>query len=493
MGIEISELQKQEIKSEITKEEISKNLKSFRQQKSPGPDGIPIDFYIMFWPKLQDYPEILMKCIVNTRNLHKSARRGIISLIPKKGCDLLYVKNWRLIILLNADYKLFSKILVTRLQNILDTIIHNDQMGFMPGRNISHNLWKTLDTITYIQKRKIDAILILLDFEKAFDRLEYKSLYGALRAFGIPQEYIDNIEILFTDFKLATVNGGFFSDWFSPSREVFQGNCISPYTLTTVIKILAIRLRQNDNIKGIEINGLINLLTQFADNMQMFMKFLQKSLQATIDELTIFEGISGMKVNYDKTAIYHIGSLTNSNAKLYVSREFQWMTEPLVILGLEVSNAENQMCDNNYSELIKKAENVLHCWQVCSLSICGKIQVLNSLVASLFVYRLSVLPCFTQNMLNRLDKMFNSFIWDDKRPKVKLETLAAPKDNSGLGLMNMKVKDQSLKLQWVKGIMSDPVMKMLAYELMGSKIGYLLWKCQFVKADIGYILPQTSS
>ena len=119
--------------------------------------------------------------------------------------------------------------------------------------------------------------------------------------------------------------------------------------------------------------------------------------------------------------------------------------------------------------------------------------MLNSLVASLFVYRLSVLPCFTQNMLNRLDKMFNSFIWDDKRPKVKLETLAAPKDNSGLGLMNMKVKDQSLKLQWVKGIMSDPVMKMLAYELMGSKIGYLLWKCQFVKADIGYILPQTSS
>ena len=362
LGIEISELQKQEIKSEITKEEISKNLKSFRQQKSPGPDGIPVDFYIMFWPKLQDYPEILMKCIVNTRNLHKSARRGIISLIPKKGCDLLYIKNWRPIILLNADYKLFSKILVTRLRNILDTIIHKDQMGFMPGRNISHNLWKTLDTITYIQKRKIDAILILLDFEKAFDRLEYKSLYGTLRAFGIQQEYIDNIEILFTDFKLATVNGGFFSDWFSPSRGVFQGNCISPYTLITVIEILAIRLRQNDNIKGIEINGLINLLTQFADNMQMFMKFLQKSLQATIDELTIFEGISGMKVNYDKTAIYHIGSLTNSNAKLYVSREFQWMTEPLVILGLEVSNAENQMYDNNYSELIKKAENVLHCW-----------------------------------------------------------------------------------------------------------------------------------
>ena len=434
-----------------------------------------------------------MKSIVNTRNLHESARKGIISLIPKKGCDLLYVKNWRPIILLKADYKLFSKILATRLQNILDTIIHKDQMGFMPGRNISYNLQKTLDTITYVQKRKIDVILISLDFEKAFNRLEYKSLYGALKAFGIPQEYIDNIELLFTDFKLATVNGGFFSDWFSPSRGVFQGNCISPYAFVTVIEILSIRLRQNVNIKGIEINGLINMLTQFADDMQMFMKFSKESLQATIDELTRFEDISGMKVHYDKTAIYRIGSLANSNAKLYISREFQWTSKPLVILGLEISNDESQMYDNNYTELFKKVENVLHCWQMRSLSICGKIQVLNSLVASLFVYKLSVFPCFGQSMVKRLDKLFNSFIWDNKRPKVKLETLAAPRDNRRLGLVNMKVKDQSLKLQWIKGIMSDPVSKMLAYELMGNKIGDLLWKCQFAKDDIRYILPQLSS
>ena len=96
-----------------------------------------------------------------------------------KNRNLLLVKNWRPIILLNADYKLYSKIIATRLKNVLPTLIHTDQSGFMAGRNITQNIRKTSDTIQIARQQKIDELLISIDFEKAFDQIKYSSLYKA--------------------------------------------------------------------------------------------------------------------------------------------------------------------------------------------------------------------------------------------------------------------------------------------------------------------------
>ena len=490
---QISEEQKANMKCSITLDEIAENLKATKLKKTPGPDGIPVDFYIMFWPQLKGQMYKLIKYISENKRLHESARKGIISLIPKKGSDMLWVKNWRPIILLNADYKLYSKIIATRLKNILETIIHPDQAGFMAGRNIGQNLRRIYDTISYTKKNSIDAILISLDFEKAFDRLEYNSLYGALGAFGVPQEFIDLVKPLFTDFKLATVNGGFFSEWFTPTRGVFQGNCISPYAFITVIELLAIELRASDKIEGIDINEIRNLLSQFADDMQMFMKYSKTSLQETINILSNFEQISGMKVNYDKTAIYRIGSLAKSQAKLYVTREFQWTTDPLNILGLTVSNDIVEDSEENIQQALTKTKNVLKMWQTRNISLIGKIQIINSLVASLFVYKLTVLLDLTAEHFTMLDNLFNDFIWNGGKPKIKLNTLSAPRQSGGLNLANMRVRNKSLKAQWITFCRTNPLIEAFEYELLNNEIGDLLWKCQFVKEDVKYIVTKTHS
>ena len=447
----------------------------------------------MFWIKLQKVIELLLTQIMKQNKLHESARRGIISLIPKKDRDPLYVKKWRPIILLNVDYKLFSKILASRLRNILDSIIHSDQTSFMSGRSITQNLRKIYDTISYVQKQKLDALIISIDFEKAFDRLEYKSLYSALLAFGVPIKFVQCVETLFTDLKLATLNGGFFSEWFIPTRGVFQGNCISPYAFVTVIEILAIKLRTNQKTEGIKINDVVNLLCQFAGDMQIFTMFSKDSLQEIISELSNFENISGMKTNYDKTAIYRIGSLKNSQAKLYVSREFKWTNEPLNILGLSVSNEDSVDHCDNIAEITDEAVNIMKTWYLRDLSLCGKIQILNALVASLYVYRLSVLPLLTKQMIVNINGAFNDFIWEGKKVKIKLSTISVPRSAGGLGLSNMVAKDKSLKLQWVYLLQKDLVIKALAYNLLGNTYGDMLWQFQFVIDDVKHILPNVHS
>ena len=65
-----------------------------------------------------------------------SQRRGIIKLIPKKGAEPYFVKNWRPITLLNSDYKIAAKAIANRLQNVLPKLIDSDQTGFFKGRFI---------------------------------------------------------------------------------------------------------------------------------------------------------------------------------------------------------------------------------------------------------------------------------------------------------------------------------------------------------------------
>ena len=104
--------------------------------KLPGNDGSTAEFYFTFWP-------ILGKAIVEafnegfeTKTLSNSQRHGVITLIEKEGKDSLYMKNYRPITLLNVDYKILSKVLATRAKEVLEDIIHYDQVGYVKDRNI---------------------------------------------------------------------------------------------------------------------------------------------------------------------------------------------------------------------------------------------------------------------------------------------------------------------------------------------------------------------
>ena len=102
--------------------EVLTALKGVSKNKSPGSDGLPAEFYLQFWNVLgSDLTEVLNEAY-STGFLSPSQRRGLISLIYKKG-DRLNCKNWRPITLLNADYKLRARTLVGRLLKVLHHVI----------------------------------------------------------------------------------------------------------------------------------------------------------------------------------------------------------------------------------------------------------------------------------------------------------------------------------------------------------------------------------
>ena len=225
----LSEINKIELDKEITLEELSIALKQTKRNKSPGIDGIPADFYKVFFPKLKCLLLDAFKESLALQRIYPSGRRGIISLSPKRNRDPRRIKSWRPIILLCADYKLLAKIIANRMKMQLEMIIHRDQTGFLYGRNLSDNLRKVIDTVRIADQRKLNKLLISIDFEKAFDKVDYEALSGALKYLNFGPNMINWTEILFKDFQLATINNGFFSDFFTPTRGLFQGN---PYHVT---------------------------------------------------------------------------------------------------------------------------------------------------------------------------------------------------------------------------------------------------------------------
>lgn len=103
--------------------------------------------------------------------------RGIINVIPKPNKDSPIVKNFRPITLLNTDYKIAAKAIANRLKNISPQIIGYSQTGFLKNCFIGENIRFTLDLIDYCREKSISGFVMFVDFEKAFDALEWKFLH----------------------------------------------------------------------------------------------------------------------------------------------------------------------------------------------------------------------------------------------------------------------------------------------------------------------------
>ena len=109
-----------------------------------------------------------------------SQRRGVISLIPKDENNLTKSSNWRPITLLNVDYKILAKVTAKRIEPVFPILIHPDQTGFIKGRFIGQNIRLLNDLIEFTDDQRVPGIPLFIDFEKAFDSIEWTFIQNVL-------------------------------------------------------------------------------------------------------------------------------------------------------------------------------------------------------------------------------------------------------------------------------------------------------------------------
>ena len=146
-------------------------VKSLKHNKSPGIDGLPGEFYKVFFSLVGEFLVDVYNESISEGELCESQKRSVLSLIFKKG-DRCLLKNYRPISLSTTDYKIFAHILASRIKPILPNIINESQTGYVQGRSICQNIPLVQDLIAYAKSVNQTGLLLFLDFEKAFDSIE---------------------------------------------------------------------------------------------------------------------------------------------------------------------------------------------------------------------------------------------------------------------------------------------------------------------------------
>lgn len=189
--------------SPITASEILDTIKHLKAGKAPGRDGFPPDFYKSFSSVLLSPLLALFHQIQESGALPPSWSESKIIVIHKSGSDPTRPGSYRPIALLNQDYKILTVILATRLNNFITDYIHSDQTGFMPKRNISDNIRKTLSLIYHSEYHHLPVLVQSLDITKAFDKLESSFLHHLLGVMDFGEGFLKLLRSFYVSHSLC--------------------------------------------------------------------------------------------------------------------------------------------------------------------------------------------------------------------------------------------------------------------------------------------------
>ena len=429
----------------ITSEEARKALEGAATGKSPGSDGLPAEFFSVFWHVLgEDLVEVLNASLAAGR-LPSSQRRALITLLFKKG-DRLDPKNWRPISLLNTDYKILARVLAGRTLGVLHHVINPDQSCGVRGRYTGENIVLLNSIFQYCLEAAVPGALLSLDQEKAFDRVDHSFLFSVLSHVGFGPSYISWVKLLYSGISSVVCVNGYMSDAFHPTRGVRQGCPLSPLLYILTIEVLAASLRANGDIPGLLLPGVsspLPVVSLYADDTTVI-ALSDSAILEVFRVYALFEAGTGSKLNLSKCGGLWLGPWRfRTNPPV----DIQWSSDKLKVLGILIGYGD--MGEANWRPRVEAFCRCIDAWRSRALSYSGRAVVLNLLALSRIWYVASVVPMPDSIKSELTTRIFN-FFWAGKRDLVARKVLHHTRQQGGFSVVSVEFKLHSLLAQWFR-------------------------------------------
>ena len=218
----LNEVEKRKCEGILSYNECFKIVCDMKNNKSPGSDGLNAEFYKAFWPSIGNLVFESLNTSFERGELSPSQKRSIITLLAKSDSDRQLLKNWRPISLLNVDYKIASNVLANRMKTVLPTLIYQDQVGYLKGRQITDAVRAIADTIHYTDIKNNPGLLLFLDFRKAFDTINFEYILKCLKHLNFGSSFIKWVQVFYNCAESCVINSGISSAYFQIERGIKQ-------------------------------------------------------------------------------------------------------------------------------------------------------------------------------------------------------------------------------------------------------------------------------
>jgi hypothetical protein len=298
------------------------------------------------------------------------------------------------------------------MKQVLSSIIHKDQTGFLCDRYIGQNITLFLDVQEYLAKDLKPGLAFLADWEKAYDLADRSFLREALLCFGFGPNFIQWFTVLHAGSLSKLIINSFLSDPFEVNCGVRQGCPPAPLLFLCVVEPLAQALR-NSHIGGIALPPHQNRLVYlgYADDTTVYMSSME-DLNKVLNVFNEFSSLSGMKLNTGKCVVIPLGSFANLPAP--ASTSFRWLTERddlERLLGVPVGLKFQS--DAIWKDLLTKLHDSVQHWTSQNLSVYGRVHAARSYIGAKAWFLATVIPPNSEG-IKRLLAMLWAYVQNNR-------------------------------------------------------------------------------
>ena len=475
----VSEVDRAILNAPVTAADMASAIRHMKATSAPGMDGLTAGFY-------QVAPDVFGECLSIVFNdrlrlgvLLPSQRKSAVVLLHKKG-SRAEPGNYRPIALVQVDVKVLSKALTYRLQQVLLDLIHPDQKGFVKGRSIHHHIRFLADLQDLVTSRDEEAYALFLDFQKAFDRVNWDYMFRLLERMGFGTEFVQWIKLLYTDPQAHLIINQNIQPALFPTRGVKQGDPLSALLFILTIEPLGNMLRSHEEYGVCLSADHTATSTFFADDSTLLGGSIP-NLQAQLEIVEEYCQGSGAKLNLSKSMLLALNR--NQDCPMLPDVQVLGRTETAKYLGTPFG----QSCvDDVLVEFLEQRfYDGIKAWYRRARTLRGRLLIAQTMVLSrLWHYTQHV--AIPATVVKRWQSMLNRFVLSRKHDRdashiqlIPQEFLFQRRSDGGLGIPSVDAHLKRQRLQLLLQFMSA-----------ASAVGVRNWttaSCELLKL----VLPRT--